>query len=69
LTTSDPSRLQIEVATESPQQGIIFYRLPQKRQEKPQFDRKNDCLTCHDSYDAWVFPECWCAVILRDKTR
>ncbi len=46
----------IEVATESPHQGIIFYSLPQERQEKPQFDRKNDCLTCHDSYDALGVP-------------
>jgi len=46
----------IEVATESPQQGIIFYSLAQERQEKPQFERKNDCLTCHDSYDAAGVP-------------
>jgi hypothetical protein len=46
----------IEVATQSPQQGIIFYSLPQQSQEKPQFTRKNDCLTCHDSYDALDVP-------------
>ena len=46
----------IEVASESPQQGIIFYSLPQQSQEKPRFERKNDCLTCHDSYDALSVP-------------
>jgi hypothetical protein len=46
----------IEVATESPQQGVIFYSLPQKRQEKPQFTRKNECLQCHDSNDALGVP-------------
>jgi hypothetical protein len=46
----------IEVATQSPQQGVIFYSLPQENQEKPRFERKNDCLTCHDSYDALGVP-------------
>ena len=46
----------IEVATGSPQQGVIFYSLAQDRQEKPQFTRKNDCLSCHDSYDASGVP-------------
>ena len=46
----------IEVATQSPQQGIIFYSLPQENQAKPRFERKNDCLTCHDSYDALDVP-------------
>jgi hypothetical protein len=46
----------IEVATESPEQGIIFYTLAQESQEKPQFKRQNDCLTCHDSYDALGAP-------------
>jgi len=46
----------VEIATESPQQGIIFYSLSQEQQEKPQFERTNDCLTCHDSYDALRVP-------------
>ena len=46
----------IEVATESPEQGIIFYSLPQESREKPQFKRENNCLTCHDSYDALGVP-------------
>jgi hypothetical protein len=46
----------IEVATESPTQGVIFYSLPQESEEKPRFARKNDCLTCHDSYDALGVP-------------
>jgi hypothetical protein len=46
----------IEIATESPQQGVIFYSLPQENQARPRFERKNDCLTCHDSYDALGVP-------------
>jgi hypothetical protein len=46
----------IEVATESPQQGIIFYSLPQTPEEKPAFTRKNECLECHDSNDALGVP-------------
>ena len=46
----------IEVAAESPQQGIIFYSLPQTPEERPQFTRKNECLECHDSNDALGVP-------------
>ena len=46
----------IEVATESPSQGIIFYSLQQNPEEKPQFDREDRCLGCHDSYDALGVP-------------
>jgi hypothetical protein len=46
----------IEVAAESPQQGIIFYSLSQENHERPRFEQKNDCLTCHDSYDALSVP-------------
>lgn len=46
----------IEVVTESPQQGVIFYSLPQTPEEKPQFTRKNECLQCHDSNDALGVP-------------
>ena len=46
----------IEVASQSPEQGVIFYSLPQEVQAKPRFERKNDCLTCHDSYDASSVP-------------
>ena len=46
----------IEVAAESPEQGVIFYSLSQESRDKPQFERENDCLTCHDSYDALGVP-------------
>jgi hypothetical protein len=46
----------IEVAAESPQQGIIFYSLQQTPENTPQFTRKNECLQCHDSNDALGVP-------------
>ena len=46
----------IEVATESPPQGIIFYSLQQNPEEKPKFAREDRCLRCHDSYDALGVP-------------
>lgn len=46
----------IEVATESPSQGIIFYSLQQNPEEKPKFAREDRCLGCHDSYDALGVP-------------
>jgi hypothetical protein len=38
----------VEVATEDPEQGVIFWTLPQKPQERPQFVRATtQCLGCH----------------------
>jgi len=37
----------LEVAAQDPEQGVIFYALTQKPQEKPQFARNERCLQCH----------------------
>jgi hypothetical protein len=37
----------LELAAQDPEQGVIFYQLSQKPQEKPQFVRGEECLQCH----------------------
>ena len=37
----------LEVAAQDPEQGVVFYQLSQKAQEKPQFIREPQCLQCH----------------------
>jgi hypothetical protein len=37
----------IELATQDPQQGVIFYTLDQQNISKPKFRRRIDCLRCH----------------------
>src|SRR5262245_54120475 len=38
----------VEVATQDPEQGVIFWTLPQKAQQRPQFVRgTTQCLECH----------------------
>ena len=37
----------LEMASLDPKQGVIFYTLDVKRAEKPTFDRRSDCLQCH----------------------
>jgi hypothetical protein len=40
----------VEVAAEDPQQGVIFYTLSQEATERPQLQRSDSCLQCHESY-------------------
>jgi hypothetical protein len=44
------------VAAEDPRQGTIFYTLTQRPEERPQFIRSNDCLTCHLSHASLGVP-------------
>ncbi len=37
----------LEVAALDPKQGVTFYTLDMKRTAKPAFDRRTDCLQCH----------------------
>jgi hypothetical protein len=47
----------IEAAAEAPQQGVIFYILPQHPTDKPQFTRQdNECLGCHESLNSAGVP-------------
>ena len=46
----------IEMASQDPELGTIFYTLQQQFQEKPNFLRRDDCLRCHISDDTLGVP-------------
>ncbi len=46
----------VELAAEDPEQGVVFYTLDQMFSEKPVFRRRDDCLSCHNSYNAAGVP-------------
>lgn len=59
-----PGEPFVEVAAEDREQGVIFYTLDQKPPAgpyvldapSPLFTRRNDCLTCHESYSSLGVP-------------
>ena len=46
----------LEIASEDPEQGTIFYTLNQWKSASPRLMRRNDCLTCHESHDTLGVP-------------
>jgi hypothetical protein len=46
----------LEIASVDPRQGAIFYALNQFSNAKPRLTRRDDCLTCHESYDTLGVP-------------
>jgi hypothetical protein len=46
----------LEITAQDPQQGTIFYALEQRAGGKPRLTRRDDCLTCHESYDTLGVP-------------
>jgi hypothetical protein len=46
----------LEIASDDPEQGTIFYTLNQWKSERPRLKRHDDCLTCHESYDTLGVP-------------
>ena len=47
----------LEMVSQDPEQGIIFYTLDQEKVEKPQPERRVEpCLTCHESYNSLGVP-------------
>ncbi|HVO97045.1 MAG TPA: hypothetical protein VMT15_03220 [Bryobacteraceae bacterium] len=50
------SGAMLEIASEDPRQGTIFYTLNQQPGVKPRLVRHDDCLTCHESYDTLGVP-------------
>ncbi|HEX7137927.1 MAG TPA: hypothetical protein VF219_08785 [Vicinamibacterales bacterium] len=40
----------LEIAIQDPRQGVIFYTIDQKPAERPLFERREGCLTCHQAY-------------------
>ena len=59
-----PGEPFVEVAAEDREQGVIFYTLDQKLPDAPYgldatsplFTRRNDCLSCHESYSSLGVP-------------
>ena len=37
----------VEAAAEDPQQGVVFYQIDQVNSAAPQFQRRDECLSCH----------------------
>ena len=46
----------IEIASQDPRQGIVFYAIEQRQVDKPQFIRPDRCLMCHYSYATLYVP-------------
>ncbi|HTB15964.1 MAG TPA: hypothetical protein VK752_30550 [Bryobacteraceae bacterium] len=46
----------LEIASEDPEQGTIFYTLNQWKSDSPRLKRRDDCLICHESYDTLGVP-------------
>jgi hypothetical protein len=46
----------IEVASQDPQLGAVFYVLDNVAVDRPQFTRRQDCLNCHYSYSTVGIP-------------
>jgi hypothetical protein len=46
----------LEFAVQDPEQGMLFYTLEQKPQERPKFERPSACLRCHLVYSTLHVP-------------
>ena len=46
----------IEITAEDPRQGVVFYVMPQGQIGPPAIIRRNDCLSCHNSYGTLGVP-------------
>ena len=46
----------LELAAQDEQQGTIFYSLPQNQSTTPRFERRENCLACHLSWDTLGVP-------------
>ena len=46
----------LEFAAHDPQQGTVFYTLDQRREEKPVIERRDFCLSCHNTTSTLEVP-------------
>jgi hypothetical protein len=46
----------LEIAIQDPEQGVVFYTIEQKPAPRPTFDRRQNCLTCHQAYSTLHVP-------------
>jgi hypothetical protein len=46
----------LELAAQDPKQGVVLYTLTQSATEAPRFERRDNCLACHLSWDTLAVP-------------
>jgi len=46
----------LELAVQDPRQGVVFYTIDQKPQERPVVDRRSGCFTCHTVFSTLSVP-------------
>jgi hypothetical protein len=46
----------LELAAQDARQGVVFYTLSQSATEAPRFERRDNCLACHLSWDTLAVP-------------
>jgi hypothetical protein len=46
----------LEIASQDPAQGVVFYTLEQKESAKPGFARPSECLRCHVAWETLAVP-------------
>jgi len=51
-----PSAPLLEIAVLDPHQGVVFYALSQRQEERPQILRSDSCLSCHEARDSMGVP-------------
>lgn len=56
VTVAWPRGGFIEITAEDPRQGVVFYVMPQGQIGPPAIIRRNDCLSCHNSYGTLGVP-------------
>jgi hypothetical protein len=58
----------LEFAALDPKQGVIFYTLDQQPRSRPHFDRRDECLQCHQSGSTTGVPGFVVRSIVPDRT-
>ena len=46
----------LELAVQDPEQGVLFYTIEQKPQQRPIVERRPACLSCHQNYSTLHVP-------------
>ncbi|HEY7286479.1 MAG TPA: hypothetical protein VH497_13600 [Vicinamibacterales bacterium] len=46
----------LEIASQDPTQGAVFYTLEQKESDRPRFTRRFECLRCHVAWETLAVP-------------
>jgi hypothetical protein len=46
----------LEIASQDPAQGVVFYSLEQKESARPRFARPSECLRCHVAWETLAIP-------------